>query len=321
MGTRHMDVRYVQARVHKTNTMTHHTPQQGECCPGCFLPSRDRHIGGVDVAVPEDCRDEDCSCHTPTREKPTYETATPSQKKEMMEGIAKEVNAEQKAIVEAYRREKASVEECTCRSSNRPDIGETPETILDPNEYFDWDSPVDKVAVDECIADEVLALWEAGIWTKGSCCGHNDFWGRSIILDESFVGVIPFSLVSKQTKLKQWRLVDVDFTATIRAEAKREVRCVLSEELRGDGPCSYCGTKDVPRWYTDNVFWNAVMRDSLVANERNDRKGEGFCCIACFVKHADEAGFYPGAWRVFPDWPWREKAPTDTTSTPNPPTI
>jgi len=98
--------------------------------------------------------------------------------------------------------------ECTCRSSNRPDIGETPERILDPNEYFDWTTPAKKVAVDECIADEVLALWKAGIWTRGSCCGHNDFWDRSIILDEDVV-VIPFSLVSRQTKLKQWKLVDL----------------------------------------------------------------------------------------------------------------
>ena len=98
--------------------------------------------------------------------------------------------------------------ECTCRSSNRPDIGETPERILDPNEYFKWDVPAKKVAVDECIADEVLALWKAGIWTMGSCCGHNDFWDRSIILDEGVI-VIPFSLVSKKTKLQQWRLVDL----------------------------------------------------------------------------------------------------------------
>ena len=29
------------------------------------------------------------------------------------------------------------------------------------------------ICVDRCIADQVVELWEAGVRTYGSCCGHN----------------------------------------------------------------------------------------------------------------------------------------------------
>lgn len=106
-------------------------------------------------------------------------------------------------------------DKCTCQSSNRPDIGKTPETVLDPNKYFDWNTQHKKIAVDSCIADEVLALWKAGIWTKGSCCGHNDLNSRSIILEDGQDAKKAISLVTKATKLKQWQLVDLGKTTTI----------------------------------------------------------------------------------------------------------
>jgi hypothetical protein len=107
-------------------------------------------------------------------------------------------------------KERIKKKKCNCYSSNRPDIGgDTPARIIDPNEYFKWDAPAKKVAIDECIADEVLALWKAGIWTKGSCCGHNGYWERSIILNEGEDPKKAFPLVSKLTKLKQWQLVNL----------------------------------------------------------------------------------------------------------------
>jgi hypothetical protein len=107
-------------------------------------------------------------------------------------------------------KERINKKKCNCYSSNRPDIGgDIPAVILDPNKYFNWDAPGKKVAVDECIANEVLSLWKAGIWTRGSCCGHNGYWERSIILNEGEDPKKAFSLVSKQTKLKQWQLVNL----------------------------------------------------------------------------------------------------------------
>jgi len=35
----------------------------------------------------------------------------------------------------------------------------------------------EKISVDKCIAEEILGLWEKGITTTGSCCGHNKING------------------------------------------------------------------------------------------------------------------------------------------------
>ncbi|GEM_PF-3972161 len=40
-----------------------------------------------------------------------------------------------------------------------------------------------KVSIDPCIYDEICQLWDMGIITYGSCCGHN--------LEQSFVNVSP----------------------------------------------------------------------------------------------------------------------------------
>jgi hypothetical protein len=66
----------------------------------------------------------------------------------------------------------------------------------------------------------------------------------------------------------------------------------------GDGPCGDCGQDNPFIWWTDNVFWNAVMRAP-------DSEPEPFLCLTCFVKRAyakyDLRGFY-----VKPDWRWVE---------------
>lgn len=61
---------------------------------------------------------------------------------------------------------------CNCQSSNRPDRpGDVKERVLDPRPYFDFATKT--VCVDDCIADDILELWQAGIFTRLSCCGHN----------------------------------------------------------------------------------------------------------------------------------------------------
>lgn len=72
---------------------------------------------------------------------------------------------------------------CDCFSYNG-NFGSVPQRIMDPMLYFKWGSHVEPVAVDECVADEVEALWKAGIWTLNSCCGHNNPERRGIIIEE-----------------------------------------------------------------------------------------------------------------------------------------
>jgi hypothetical protein len=77
----------------------------------------------------------------------------------------------------------------------------------------------------------------------------------------------------------------------------------LPEHLRGDGPCADCGTFDNIVWFTDNVVWNHVTRESIVAEE----KPGSILCVPCFVKRADAVGLRPTGWRLLPEWPWRSK--------------
>ena len=67
--------------------------------------------------------------------------------------------------------------------------------------------------------------------------------------------------------------------------------------LGGDAPCADCRTKDNPVWFTDNVFWNEVMRNV---------KGSGILCTYCFIIRAEKK-FRVTGWRLLPEWKWREK--------------
>lgn len=72
---------------------------------------------------------------------------------------------------------------CNCYSYNGG-FGTEPQVVLDPNEYFDWDSKSKSVFVDACISEQIKKLWEKGIWTRGCCCGHNGKFGNAnVILD------------------------------------------------------------------------------------------------------------------------------------------
>lgn len=62
---------------------------------------------------------------------------------------------------------------CDCISYNKPnEASSTPERVVDPRPYFSFCTKT--VCVDECIADDILALWAAGIFTRHSCCNHNE---------------------------------------------------------------------------------------------------------------------------------------------------
>lgn len=63
--------------------------------------------------------------------------------------------------------------------------------------------------------------------------------------------------------------------------------------LHGDAPCFDCGSNENIRWWTDNVFWNAVCPDH-----------SPILCIMCFARRAEATGFRPRAWRVIPEFDW-----------------
>ena len=53
-----------------------------------------------------------------------------------------------------------------------------------------------------------------------------------------------------------------DYSLTLKTNMKKE------ETLQGDSPCADCGTDENIMWHTDNIFWNLVMDDNVVGNER-----------------------------------------------------
>lgn len=63
---------------------------------------------------------------------------------------------------------------CECRSYNAGAElgGSIPERVLPYRKYFPQ-SDRETVCVDDCIADMIERLWEAGVKTGACCCGHN----------------------------------------------------------------------------------------------------------------------------------------------------
>ena len=59
-------------------------------------------------------------------------------------------------------------------------------------------------------------------------------------------------------------------------------------------PCHDCGFEEHLVWFTDNVFWNAVMGDEV---------GK-ILCPQCFVARAEKI-YAPTGWRLIPEFKWR----------------
>lgn len=102
---------------------------------------------------------------------------------------------------------------CDCHSYNA-DIGNVPEVILDPNEYFNWDSQARTVCVDACIADQIKALWEIGIWTVGCCCGHNGLFSDrpNVILDTEVNHERAITLLNEIDPEREWDVLQWQLT-------------------------------------------------------------------------------------------------------------
>ncbi len=109
-------------------------------------------------------------------------------------------------------------ERCTCISYNRPEPYQTtPEVVLSVPVRFGWHK--ETVCVDACIAGLVQQLWDANIWTLGSCCGHNVEADRAVIVDrtdrEKAATVI--RTIGDSARILAWELVEGYTYSTQRA--------------------------------------------------------------------------------------------------------
>lgn len=108
---------------------------------------------------------------------------------------------------------------CDCSSNNKAGLGEVPQVGINSDEYFNWDSESRLTYVDACIVDQIKALWAAGIWTRGCCCGHNGAWiplqweGPNVIISESgdpekALEVLREADPNRTWNVLQWQLVN-----------------------------------------------------------------------------------------------------------------
>lgn len=69
----------------------------------------------------------------------------------------------------------------------------------------------------------------------------------------------------------------------------------LPMSLRGDGPCSRCGTHDNPVWSTSSVLWNEVVRSAPLPwmADTDIPDGDGLMCVNCFIRLVKERGYAP----------------------------
>lgn len=78
---------------------------------------------------------------------------------------------------------------------------------------------------------------------------------------------------------------------------------IMSKNMRGDIPCGKCGIDENPIWWTDNVFWNSVIRG---ADRRGSEIPGEILCPLCFMEIAEEK-YDVKSWRIIPEFRWNEK--------------
>lgn len=111
---------------------------------------------------------------------------------------------------------------CDCKSYNS-EVGSIPEVILPRPGWLPDGVRVNGVPVDACIATTVAKLWERGILTASSCCGHNGLLGNpSLVLGENVDPVeaakVLMEIDSRQWDLKQWQLVTLGGTTVTNSD-------------------------------------------------------------------------------------------------------
>jgi hypothetical protein len=59
------------------------------------------------------------------------------------------------------------------------------QTVVIYPHWFISEKKVRAAGIDNCILEEILQLWEAGVQTTESCCGHNKAQGYISVVDSS----------------------------------------------------------------------------------------------------------------------------------------
>lgn len=101
---------------------------------------------------------------------------------------------------------------CTCHSYNKQ-TGTTPEVKMKHlvSVTPDGEPSYKDVVIDACIAPVIKVLWESGVNTLGSCCGHNKN-NPSIVLgecEERYSEIRKFikEVDDRYFELSQWKRV------------------------------------------------------------------------------------------------------------------
>jgi hypothetical protein len=97
-----------------------------------------------------------------------------------------------------------------CKWNNGGIVVDLPENMLHLK-----DSGRTTVCIDECIVDQIKALWEAGIETLGCCCGHHKERPSLVVPEgykdkdiEKIVAILKAN-DSRGWDIMQWRLKTV----------------------------------------------------------------------------------------------------------------
>ena len=106
-----------------------------------------------------------------------------------------------------------------CKSYNKQ-VGEVEEVVLPRPSFLPEGERINGVPVDACIADVIQNLWDNGIVTLGSCCGHGKRVPDVIIgqgetnheLIETLIG----EKDSRHWSIKQWQLVEMSQEPTVK---------------------------------------------------------------------------------------------------------
>ncbi len=73
--------------------------------------------------------------------------------------------------------------------------------------FYPLSSVDETVCVDNCILEEIKELWEKGIQTTNSCCGHNKLPGSIIVIHEHIDKMLELGYVQEGLPAK-WHSTD-----------------------------------------------------------------------------------------------------------------
>ncbi len=114
------------------------------------------------------------------------------------------------------------MKKCKCISHNQPEDWQTDKSIIltppfPSRPVGEAEIPHKTVCVDYCIAKVIQFLWEKGIYTTGSCCGHNKVNPSVIVSGNKLLSIqvlviegIIKALDNRSWDIYEWRLTKIN---------------------------------------------------------------------------------------------------------------